>query len=233
MDDRSRVLMATLMGAVAGGICGLAYLTEPGRRMRSQIEPKLDDFMRELSNVRGTVEKAGNGGERGVAIAQRDRRGRNAGPLVRRKRQGEPMVDLHTTNVLLGVIADDERSRRSRGAGSRRRGLHRLQEGPRSRSAGDRDRVEANCAAASQGGRDSGGRQDGDGAGQRTDRTGRPRYHGTMDRVDETAERVRSSVQGEVATAVGVVRGVRAIHHVDLHPQANEDGSAAAAGRAY
>ena len=40
------------MGAVAGGICGWLYLTEPGRRMRSQIEPKLDDFMRELSNVR-------------------------------------------------------------------------------------------------------------------------------------------------------------------------------------
>jgi hypothetical protein len=58
VDDRSRVLMATLMGAVAGGIWGWLYLTEPGRRMRSQIEPKLDDFMRELSNVRGTVEKA-------------------------------------------------------------------------------------------------------------------------------------------------------------------------------
>jgi hypothetical protein len=26
--------------------------------MRSQIDPKLDDFMRELQNVRGTVQKA-------------------------------------------------------------------------------------------------------------------------------------------------------------------------------
>ena len=60
MDERSRVLMATCMGAVLGGVWGWLYLTANGRRLRSQIEPKLDDFMRELSNVRGTVEKARN-----------------------------------------------------------------------------------------------------------------------------------------------------------------------------
>jgi hypothetical protein len=34
---------------------------------------------------------------------------------------------------------------------------------------------------------------------------------GTMDRVDETAERVRHSVRDRVAQATGVVRGIRAI----------------------
>ena len=58
VDDRSRVLAATVLGAVAGGALGYLYLTDSGRRLRSQIEPKLDDFMRELSSVRGTVEKA-------------------------------------------------------------------------------------------------------------------------------------------------------------------------------
>ena len=58
MDERSRVLLATMIGAVAGGVWGWLYMTERGRRVRSQIEPKLDDFMRELANVRGTVEKA-------------------------------------------------------------------------------------------------------------------------------------------------------------------------------
>jgi len=57
VDDRSRVLAATVLGAVAGGALGYLYLTDSGRRLRSQIEPKLDDFMRELSSVRGTVEK--------------------------------------------------------------------------------------------------------------------------------------------------------------------------------
>ena len=58
MDERSRVLAATMLGAVAGGLWGWLYLTENGRRMRAQIEPKLDDFIRELGNVRGTVDKA-------------------------------------------------------------------------------------------------------------------------------------------------------------------------------
>lgn len=58
VDERSRVLMATLMGAVIGGVWGWLYLTESGRRMRDQIEPKLDDFINEIGRVRGTVEKA-------------------------------------------------------------------------------------------------------------------------------------------------------------------------------
>ena len=58
MDERSRVLAATMLGALAGGLWGWLYLTENGRRVRVQIEPKLDDFVRELGNVRGTVDKA-------------------------------------------------------------------------------------------------------------------------------------------------------------------------------
>ena len=58
MDERSRVLMATFMGAVIGGVWGWLYLTENGRRVRNQIEPKIDDFMAELTRVRGTVDKA-------------------------------------------------------------------------------------------------------------------------------------------------------------------------------
>lgn len=58
MEERSRVLLATLFGAVAGGVWGWLYLTQGGSRIRTRIEPKLDDFVRELANVRGTVEKA-------------------------------------------------------------------------------------------------------------------------------------------------------------------------------
>ena len=58
MDDRSRVLLTTVIGAVAGGVWGWLYLTEKGSRVRTQIEPKLDDFVRELASVRGTVDKA-------------------------------------------------------------------------------------------------------------------------------------------------------------------------------
>ena len=60
MDERSRVLLAACLGAVAGGVWGYLYMTENGRRVRDQIEPKLDDWMQELTRVRGTVEKARN-----------------------------------------------------------------------------------------------------------------------------------------------------------------------------
>ena len=58
MDERSRVVMAAVFGAVVGGLWGWLYMTESGRRLRDQIEPKLDDFMTELTRMRGTVEKA-------------------------------------------------------------------------------------------------------------------------------------------------------------------------------
>lgn len=65
VDERSRVLMATCLGAVIGGVWGWLYLTEHGRRIRDQIEPKLDDFMKELTRVRGTVEKARSAADEG------------------------------------------------------------------------------------------------------------------------------------------------------------------------
>ena len=65
MEERSRVLLATVLGAVAGGVWGWLYMTENGRRARSQIEPKLDDFIKELHNVRGTVQKARSAADEG------------------------------------------------------------------------------------------------------------------------------------------------------------------------
>jgi hypothetical protein len=50
--------MASLAGAVIGGVGGWLYLTENGRRVREQLEPRLDDFVNELTRVRGTVDKA-------------------------------------------------------------------------------------------------------------------------------------------------------------------------------
>jgi hypothetical protein len=65
VDERSRVLTATVIGAIAGGVWGWLYMTANGRRVRSQIEPKLDDFMRELANVRTTVAKARTAADEG------------------------------------------------------------------------------------------------------------------------------------------------------------------------
>lgn len=56
--DNSRVVMATIGGAVVGGIAGYLLFTEQGRSFRRQLEPALDDFMRELHSFRATVQRA-------------------------------------------------------------------------------------------------------------------------------------------------------------------------------
>ncbi len=58
MDDRSRVCLSSLIGAVAGAFYGYLYLTESGRRFRLEIEPRLDNFVGEVQRLRGTVRKA-------------------------------------------------------------------------------------------------------------------------------------------------------------------------------
>ena len=57
--NNSRELAATLVGAVLGGVAGYLFFTEHGRSIRRQIEPALEDFSRELSSFRSTVQKAG------------------------------------------------------------------------------------------------------------------------------------------------------------------------------
>jgi hypothetical protein len=55
---------------------------------------------------------------------------------------------------------------------------------------------------------------------------------GTMERVDETAERVKSSVRDKVARAAGIVRGVRAIIMSMMNHETRPKPPAAAEGRA-
>ena len=56
--DNSRAVMATVCGAVVGGLAGYLLFTEHGRSLRRQLEPALDDFMRELHSFRATVQRA-------------------------------------------------------------------------------------------------------------------------------------------------------------------------------
>ena len=57
MDERSRVLLSTLLGAALGGLAGYLYLTEQGRHVRGQIEPTLDGIVAELERARVTGRK--------------------------------------------------------------------------------------------------------------------------------------------------------------------------------
>tara|TARA_B100000678_G_C17965551_1_gene404939 strand:- start:371 stop:649 length:279 start_codon:yes stop_codon:yes gene_type:complete len=52
MDERSRVLLSSLLGTAVGGVVGYLYLTETGRKVRKQIEPALDAIVNELQHAR-------------------------------------------------------------------------------------------------------------------------------------------------------------------------------------
>ena len=56
--NNSQIVAATVLGAVVGAMAGYLFFTDRGRSLRRQIEPALDDFARELSHFRGTVNKA-------------------------------------------------------------------------------------------------------------------------------------------------------------------------------
>jgi gas vesicle protein len=53
-----KAVLATVIGAVIGGIAGYLFFTQRGRELRREIEPALDDIARELNHFRGTVQRA-------------------------------------------------------------------------------------------------------------------------------------------------------------------------------
>ena len=58
MTENARTVAATVVGAILGGMAGYLLFTERGRALRRELEPAIDDFVRELNHLRGTVDKA-------------------------------------------------------------------------------------------------------------------------------------------------------------------------------
>jgi phage-related tail protein len=139
------------------------------------------------------------------------------------------MVDLHTTNVLLGIMAAVSVLEAlvviGMGVGgflAYRRVMQLVSDLEARQIAPLREKVDAILADV----KTVTAR-----VSQQTERVDHA-ISGTMDRVDETAERVRSSVRDKVAQATGVIRGVRAIIMSMLHNESRPEPPATAAGRA-
>jgi phage-related tail protein len=139
------------------------------------------------------------------------------------------MVDLHTTNVLLGIMAAVSVLEAllviGMGVGGflvYRRVMQLVSDLEARQIAPLREKVDAILADV----KTVSAR-----VSQQTERVDHA-ISGTMDRVDETAERVRSSVRDKVAQATGVVRGVRAIIMSILHHESQPKPPATAAGLA-
>jgi gas vesicle protein len=56
VDDRGRIALAIGLGALVGGVAGYLLLTERGRQMRDELEPRLNDVLGEVDKLRQTFE---------------------------------------------------------------------------------------------------------------------------------------------------------------------------------
>jgi hypothetical protein len=56
--SNARAVAASIVGAVPGGVAGYLFLTDHGKTLRRQLEPALDDLVRELTSFGSTVQKA-------------------------------------------------------------------------------------------------------------------------------------------------------------------------------
>ena len=58
MNERSVVVLSAIAGAAFGGLAGFLLLTDRGRQLRQELEPRLDELARELASLQGTVSRA-------------------------------------------------------------------------------------------------------------------------------------------------------------------------------
>ncbi len=68
VNERGMVMASMAIGAALGGVVGYLFFTEDGRRRREQIEPALDQLMREAQRLRGTVEKVQDAAGEGMRM---------------------------------------------------------------------------------------------------------------------------------------------------------------------
>ena len=65
MDERSQILVTTMVGAFVGCVLGVLYKTQGGKNFREQIESVLDSAIDELQKTQDTFEKARKAAEEG------------------------------------------------------------------------------------------------------------------------------------------------------------------------
>jgi gas vesicle protein len=59
MNERAAIILGAMVGAAAGSLAGYLFLTEGGRRLRAEWQPRLEDVLRNAAALRDTVERAG------------------------------------------------------------------------------------------------------------------------------------------------------------------------------
>jgi gas vesicle protein len=58
MNERTAVILGAALGAAAGAFAGYLFLTERGRRLRKDLEPRLEALLNDAGRVRDAFERA-------------------------------------------------------------------------------------------------------------------------------------------------------------------------------
>jgi hypothetical protein len=54
-NERSVVVLSALVGAAIGGLAGYLFLTERGRRLRHELEPRLQALGHDVAHLQGIL----------------------------------------------------------------------------------------------------------------------------------------------------------------------------------
>jgi len=68
MNERSVVMLGAILGAAFGGVAAYLFLTERGRELRMELEPRLDDLIRDLGSLQSTVSRARDAAVDGLRV---------------------------------------------------------------------------------------------------------------------------------------------------------------------
>lgn len=79
MTERSAVVLGAAIGAALGGLAGFLLLTERGRQLRRDLEPRLADLGRELAALQGSVTRARSAADEGLRAVHEVSERRGAG----------------------------------------------------------------------------------------------------------------------------------------------------------
>ncbi|HXE79356.1 MAG TPA: hypothetical protein VNK41_01270 [Vicinamibacterales bacterium] len=58
MNERTAVFLGAVLGAAAGTAAAYLFLTERGRRLREELEPRLEALLRDAGHLRDTIDRA-------------------------------------------------------------------------------------------------------------------------------------------------------------------------------
>jgi gas vesicle protein len=79
VNERTVVICSGLIGAALGALAGYLFLTESGRQLRRDLEPRLDDLARDFVALQGSVSRATDAAQQGWRAINEATGGRRQG----------------------------------------------------------------------------------------------------------------------------------------------------------